>query len=169
MYMKRDDAKEKQFLDVTSRYKDVIAKVCWLYVSPVASFDDLYQEVLINLWQGFDNFRGEAKISTWIYRAAINTCITWQRRNGRHSAASLDDIPFEPMDSSDADAQLEDYRTLRALINRLGMVDKAIITLWLDENSYDEIAAVVGLSTQNVAVRIHRIKDKLSKMARESE
>ena len=87
--------KEKEFLAVTDKYKEVIAKVCYLYSSAWASFDDLYQEVLINLWQGLGSYRGEAKISTWIYRTAINTCITWHRRNARYGTRDtdrLDDI-----------------------------------------------------------------------------
>ena len=133
--------KEERFLAVTDKYKDVIAKVCMLYVSQTASFDDLYQETLLNLWQGLDTFRGEAKISTWIYRTAINTCITWHRRSKRHNPD--------------------------AAISRLGPLDKALISLWLDEKSYDEIALITGISMSNVAVRIHRIKDKLCKMAHE--
>lgn len=70
-------------MQLLDEYKDLIAKVCYVYSSPTVSMDDLYQEVAANIWTGLDNFRGEAKISTWIYRTAINTCITWLRRN-RH-------------------------------------------------------------------------------------
>ena len=91
--------KEQRFIELTDAYKDVVAKVCYFYASPSAGFDDLYQEVLINLWQGMDSFRGEAKISTWIYRTAINTCITWHRRNNRHSkgAVSIDSMQARPI------------------------------------------------------------------------
>ncbi|MDE6207807.1 MAG: sigma-70 family RNA polymerase sigma factor [Muribaculaceae bacterium] len=159
--------KEKRFVDITSEYKDVIAKVCALYSGPGAPFDDLYQEVLANLWQGLDSFRGEAKMSTWIYRAAINTCITWHRRNDRYNSASLDSLTFEPDESGDDSA--ENYYTLLNLISRLGPVDKALITLWLDEKPYEEIALITSISTANVAVRLHRIKSKLGKMAADME
>lgn len=159
-------SKEQQFIEVADTYKEVMAKVCWAYVGPGASFDDLYQEVLINLWQGLDSYRGDAKMSTWIYRTAINTCITWHRRNKRHSRnLPLDSIGAEPTYvASTLDA---DIRELYSLIGRLGDIDKALITLWLDEKSYDEIAAIMGLTQANVAVKLHRIKAKLSKMARQ--
>ncbi len=160
--------KENRFLDITSQYQEVIAKVCWLYVSPGASFDDLYQEVLINIWQGMDSFRGEAKMSTWLYRTAINTCISWHRHNDRHSGRetmSLEEMVTDPADGQTSAQMLEDYRELYDLISRLGPLDKAIITLWLDEKSYDEMAVIMGMTSGNIAIRLHRIKDKLSKMA----
>lgn len=164
---KRTD-REERFLAVTDTYKDVIAKVCMLYMSQSASFEDLYQETLLNIWQGLDSFRGEAKISTWIYRTAINTCITWHRSSVRHSPAatlSIDNMLVEPVDNAEGAVMAEECRQLYAMISRLGPLDKAIISLWLDEKNYEEISFITGLSVANVAVKIHRIKDKLSKMA----
>ncbi|MDE6197448.1 MAG: sigma-70 family RNA polymerase sigma factor [Muribaculaceae bacterium] len=166
--MDRKGSKEELFLSVTDTYKEVIAKVCYMYVSADASFDDLYQEVLVNIWQGLDGFRGEAKLSTWIYRAAINTCITWHRRNNRHSRAAnmrLDDLTIEPADSGETAEMLEQYQELYRLISRLGPIDKALVTLWLEEKPYDEIGRVMGMTQGAVAVRMHRIKEKLSAMA----
>ena len=160
MYNNND--KERQFIEMLDQYKSVIAKVCCIYVSPIADFDDLYQETVINLWNGYDKFRGEAKISTWIYRAAINTCITWVRRNKKHSNRETLDSEMPLM--VDESSKLADYRRLNALISRLEPLEKAIVTLWLDEKSYDEIAAITGLSHSNVAVKLHRIKEKMSKM-----
>lgn len=168
--MKRNTERQEYFLAVTERYSDVIAKVCWLYAGPGASFDDLYQEVLANLWQGLDSFRGEAKLSTWIYRAALNTCITWHRRNGRHGGAAtarLDDVHVDPVDNDTSAAQADESRRLLSLIARLAPLDKALVTLWLDEKSYEEIAIITGISAGNVAVRFHRAKEKLAKMADE--
>ena len=166
--MKHNSNKEQAFNDVISQYKEVIAKVCWLYSSSY-SFDDLYQEVLINIWQGLDSFRGDAKISTWIYRTAINTCITWHRRNARHGGTTtlrLDDVKVEVPDA--ADSKLDNERMLQGLISQLGLIDKALVTLWLDEKPYDEIAAIMGISTGNVAVKMHRIKERLAIIAKNS-
>lgn len=160
--------KEAQFVAITDSNKDVIAKVCYLYASPQAPFEDLYQEVLVNLWQGLDSFRGDAKLSTWIYRTAINTCISWHRRNLRHSSATtlrIDDVALDPVDSTPSGTRMADYRELQRLISMLSPVDKALISLWLDEKPYDEISAIIGISSRNVAVSIHRIKEKLSKLA----
>lgn len=155
--------KETAFMDLLHQYKDVVAKVCYLYSSPDAPFDDLYQEALANLWEGMESFRGEAKMSTWVYRTALNTCITWFRRNRRHTGTySLDQIVEPAADDRD---RMSDYRMLHALISRLEPMEKALIGLWLDEKPYDEIAAITGISKANVAVRIHRIKDKLSRLA----
>ena len=167
--MQNNNDKDKRFLEVLDRHKSVIAKVCCIYSSPSVDFDDLYQETVINLWNGFDKFRGDAKISTWIYRTAINTCITWHRRNNRHSkgAVSIDSMPFDPVDASSADtaARMENYRILQKLISRLESIDKALVMMWLDEKSYDEIAAVTGIKAGNVAVRLHRIRERLARMA----
>lgn len=156
--------KELAFLAMLDDYKSVIAKVCCAYASPGADFGDLYQETVVNLWQGYDRFRGDARISTWIYRVAINTCITWMRRNRRHSSSmSIDDVlPIEAEES----ARMADYKYLQSLIARLEPLEKAVVTLWLEEKSYEEIAFITGLSQSNVGVKLHRIKDKLAKFNR---
>lgn len=167
--MKTQSDKEQMFINIIGHYKEVVAKVCSLYVSPTAAFEDLYQEVLINIWQGMETYRGEAKVSTWIYRTAINTCITWYRRNSRHggnATTRLEDLVIDPADTSDTSGLLEEYRELYNLIAKLGPIDKALINLWLEEKTYDEISHIMGISPSNVAVRIHRIKEKLSKMAK---
>lgn len=166
--MKHRSDKETRFIAIIDEYKDVMAKVCYLYSTADASFEDLYQETLVNIWQGMESFRGDAKLSTWIYRTAINTCISWYRKHRRHSIIAplrIEDIVVEPSDSCTADVALEDYRELYRLISMLGPIDKAIITLWLDEKTYDEIARIIGISQNNVAVRLYRIKEKLSQMA----
>ena len=175
MSMDKNSDKEHRFLNLIDSHKNIVAKVCYLYSSGAAHFDDLYQEVLINLWQGMDSFRGDSKPSTWIYRTAINTCITFHRRNDRYSSradksgvVSLDDIICEPPDNSCPNTDIDEIKELYRLISRLGALEKAIVTLWLDEKSYDEIALITGLSRSNVAVKIHRIKEKLSQMAAES-
>ena len=156
------DTRQQRFLSVADQYKEVIARVCSVYSSESAPFADLYQEVMINLWLGLESWRGESKMSTWIYRIALNTCITWQRRNKRHSMAlSLDsafDIP------APADDPTRSIAELYALIGRLDPFDKALITLWLDEKSYDEIAQILGISKTNVATKLGRVKAKLASM-----
>lgn len=154
-------------MQIVSDYHDLVAKVCYLYSDASAPYEDLYQEVLANVWLGLENFRGEAKISTWLYRTAINTCLTWHRRTDRHARnrLSLEDLVAEPEAAPDNSEFLEQLRRLHDLISRLDPLEKAIITMWLDEKSYEEIALVTGLSRNNLAVRMHRIKDKLSKMA----
>lgn len=160
------DLRHQRYTEILQRYNRVVVKVCYIYASENAPFDDLYQEVCINLWQGLDSFRGDASLSTWIYRMAINTCITWHRRYKRQNLSvplsAAADLPSIDDDGSEA----EHYRQFQQMLSRLDPLEKAIITLRLDEHSYDEISQITGLSKSNVAVRLHRIKDKLIKSGR---
>lgn len=159
-------AQEQEFLRIVADHHDLLAKVCFLYSDAGAPFEDLYQEVLANVWQGMSSFRGDAKISTWLYRTAINTCLTWHRRNRRHEGAMrLEDLVSEPVAGPDTAEFLDNLRQLHALISRLEPLEKAIITMWLDEKPYEEISEVTGLGKNALAVRLHRIKAKLAKMA----
>lgn len=158
-----DDYRSQQFLHVADQFGSLIAKVCSMYASASAPFSDLYQEVMLNLWTGLETWRGDAKMSTWIYRLALNTCITWHRRNSRHHTGAVPiDLCPEPADTPSDSA---DYEELARLIALLGPFDKALLTLWLDEKSYDEIASILGISRANVATRLHRVRTKLSKLA----
>lgn len=165
--MTSQTSRQQRYTELLQRYNRVVVKVCYIYASDQTPFDDLYQEVCINLWQGLDSFRGEASVSTWIYRMAINTCITWLRRNKHHSQSvsleSAANVPYT--DEGEFDA--ERYRQFQQLLSQLEPLEKAIITLWLDEHSYDEISQITGLSKNNVAVRLHRIKEKLMKSGKE--
>lgn len=158
----KQDCRQERFLEVADQYKEVIARICTVYASVSAPFADLYQEVMINLWIGLESWRGESKMSTWIYRIAINTCITWYRKNKRHASNLSIEKAFNIPDFSDDHA--ESLSELYGLIGRLDAFDKALITLWLDEKSYEEIALILGITKTNVGTRIGRIKNKLSQM-----
>lgn len=155
--------RQQRFLEIADAYKEVIAKVCSVYSSESAPFADLYQEVMINIWTGLETFRGDAKVSTWIYRLALNTCITWHRRNRRHSLGINIDAGFDIPDT--VDDKHTRIQELYRLIGKLDPFDKALITLWLDEKSYDEISSILGISKANVATRLHRVRSRLSALA----
>ncbi|MDR2468911.1 MAG: sigma-70 family RNA polymerase sigma factor [Tannerella sp.] len=141
----------------------VIYKVCSLYVSEAFPMDDLFQEVILNLWKAFPRFRNESSQSTYIYRVALNTCISGIRRERRRPQQvplSLStEVAFEP------DTAGEDIRELYRLIRCLNTLERAVILLWLEEKSYREIADVTGLSVANVATKLKRIKEKLRTMS----
>lgn len=150
----------KQFSRIISEYNGLIYKVCYMYAEDSEHLKDLYQEVTANIWQGLKGYRGQAKLSTWIYRIAINTCVSYLRRNNRHSGTeSIDDRALGIIDESHEHAM--QLKAMYEMIGLLGRLDKAIIMLWLDEYSYDEIAALTGISRNNVASRLHRIKQRL--------
>lgn len=145
---------------MVNRYKDVIFKVCYVYASR-EELEDYYQEVLIQLWRSLPKFRNESKMSTWIYRISLNTCISYVRKNKKVNKVSLIDLDF-----IDNDIEKKYYiDELYLLINRLNKFEKAIILLWLEERDYEEIASIVGISKNNVAVKLNRIKEKLRRMS----
>ena len=123
--------------------------------------NDLFQEVLVNLWKGMSSFKGQSDIRTWIYRIALNTCISMDRKK------KIATIPLS-MDANlfqDQDEDTKQVKLLHNRINKLQPFDKAIVLLWLENISYDEIGEIVGISTKNVASRLFRIKEKLRTMS----
>ncbi len=154
---------EQEFLSIIREYERVIYKVCYLYTTRNASLNDLYQETVLNIWKAFPKFRGESKISTWIYRIALNTCITFIRKEKNVPEIVCLTADENRITEDDDDLQLM-LRELYDLINRLGQLDKSIILLYLEEKSYEEIAEITGLTLTNVATKISRIKNKLKKM-----
>lgn len=157
---------EDRFEALVARQANIIAKVCYMYASDTQHFDDLRQECLINIWRGLDRFKGDSRESTWVYRACINTCITFYRRNRRHveGAVPLDTV-FDL--AADDDGKLERITMLYRLISGLSDIDKAVIMMWLDEMSYDEIADATGITRNTIASRLRRIKVKLAEKAKE--
>lgn len=154
---------EREFASIILEHSRIINKVCYFYATDKMPFEDLRQEIYVNIWLGLNQCRGESKMSTWIYRVAVNSALMILRSSKPFiQTTSLD---FGILDASTEidDTQRENLQTLQSLINRLENIEKAIILLWLDEYSYDEIAETLGLKRNTVAVKIHRIKDKLSK------
>lgn len=161
--MKRSSEREEQFLKLIEHYDAMVRRVCFMYSSSAAPFDDLYQETMANLWRGLESFRGESSVSTWIYRMTMNTCITWLRRNRRHTGHVNIEEAVQMVAGDDSEHR-ENLRILHEMISRLNPIEKAIVMMWLDEKSYDEIADVTGFSRANVATRLHRIKARLKAM-----
>lgn len=158
-----DQRIEKEFLAVIREYERVIYKVCYLYTTKSASLNDLYQESILNIWKAFPKFRNECKISTWIYRITLNTCISFIRKE--KNIPEIIALTREAEEkANEKDEFKEMLRELYRLINRLGQLDKSIILLYLEEKSYEEIAEITGLSVTNVATKLSRIKEKLRKM-----
>ena len=154
---------EQSFIRMIRENEKVIYKVCSFYVSEQSPMEDLYQETILNLWKSFPKFKHESSFSTWIYRVALNTCISDLRKMSRHKGkVSLffsEEIAFEPNNME------ADVRELYRMIYQLKNLERAIILLWLEEKSYQEIAEITGLSVSNVATKLKRIKEKLKTMS----
>ena len=144
---------EKEFIELVEEYKQVIYKVCYIYATDPDNLNDLYQEVVINLWKAFPRFRGECKASTWVYRIGLNTCISFFRKSKSRPEVVPISVDLEAVaEEEDKTAQLHElYR--------------ALILLWLEERSYQEMADITGISRNNVAVKLNRIKEKLRTMS----
>ena len=129
---------EQEFLSVIREYERVIYKVCYLYANPNAPLNDLYQDVVLNLWKAYPKYRKECKISTWIYRIALNTCISFYRKE--KNIPEIVSLTKEIDWSIEAhDPVNEMLKQLYRMINQLGQLDKSIILLYLEEKSYEEI------------------------------
>lgn len=148
------------FERLVMEHKSTIYSVCYMFTETKLEADDLFQEVLISLWQGKDSFRGDSSLRSWVYRVSMNTCISYKRK--KH----VKTVPLEF--SSDAIApdspEKKQARMLHDRISKLEPFDRAIVLLWLEDMSYDEIAAIVGISTKAVGVRLVRIKEKLKSL-----
>ena len=122
---------------------------------------DMFQEVLIRLWNGMESFDGRSNIKTWIYRVALNTCITIDKRKKRNHKTQLSmDIDY----FNSREVKSEQAQFLHQRISCLQPLDSAIVLLWLEDISYDEIAAIIGITAKNVSVRLVRIREQLKRM-----
>ncbi|MBR6882756.1 MAG: sigma-70 family RNA polymerase sigma factor [Bacteroidales bacterium] len=155
------DNKEQAFTQMVREHKSTIYSVCYMFSKDTDEIDDLFQEILIRLWKGFDSFRAESDVRTWIYRVSLNSCLNAdkkKRRAGERVPLSVDIDPFE-----DTDDKALQTKRLYARINQLGLVDRALILLWLEGLSYEEIGNIVGISVKNVSIQLFRIKEELKK------
>ena len=155
--------KENEFTDIVKRYKNTIYTVCFLFSKDNEEVNDLFQETLINLWRGFDSFQGKCDVKTWIWRVSLNTCLTFERKKKR----GVETVPLN-MDINlftDTDDDTRQIQQLYRRINKLGVMDRAIILLWLENLSYDEIGQIIGIKPNHVGVKLVRIKEQLKKMS----
>lgn len=153
---------EKDFADLVKQYKSSIYSVCYMFAKDADEAADLFQEVLINLWKGMAMFRHESKMSTWIWRVSFNTCISADRKRKRNKEVRLS-MDIDLFESTDEDTR--QIQMLHNRIHRLKPFDRAIVMLWLEGISYEEIGAIVGISVKNVSVRLVRIKEMLKQMS----
>ena len=155
------NSQEQAFARLVKEQKNTIYTVCYMFSKDQDEVNDLFQEILVNLWKGFEGFEGRSNIRTWVYRVSLNTCISQDRKKKKNKSVPLSmDIDL----FNDSDDDTRQVEMLRSRINKLGPFDRAIILLWLENMSYEEIGQVVGISTKNVSVRLFRIKEQLKKM-----
>ena len=143
-------------------YAGIIIKICRAYSSSQEDFEDYYQEVCLQIWRSKDNFNQKSKWSTWIYRLSLNVCMTLHKKEKKRNleiskSEVLPEVAYQELHSF----QDDHLRLLYKAIKQLSELDRAIIILYLEEHSYKDIAKIIGSNTNNVGVRIQRIKVKL--------
>lgn len=156
--------KEKEFLEMLRTHRGILVKVCTMYCTDAESRRDLYQEIVLQLWKAASKFRAESKVSTWIYQIAVNTAITDFRRNRQKAlltswAEELNNLPDDEMNH---EQPLTEW--LQKAIFSLSDTEKALLMLYFDNKTSEEIAEILGISPVNVRVKMHRIQEKLRKL-----
>ena len=161
--MKNKSILEQEFISLVKQHERVIYNVCTFYVSETSPLEDLFQDIVLNLWKAYPKFRNESKTSTWIYRIALNTCVSDLRRN----AKLRQNVPlsFSEHLVFEQETKSAEIQELYSLIYKLDNIERSIILLWLEEKSYQEIADVTGFSIAGVAMRLKRTKEKLKNMS----
>lgn len=157
---------EAKFVADLKENQNIVHKVCRVYAKEKADHQDLFQEITLQAWKAYPGFRGESKFSTWLYRVALNTAITFFRKEKRRlptlSAEGID-VPHW----TDTEMVEEKNKAMYRAIADLGNIDKALVMLYLEDYSHQEIGDCMGISANHVAVKLSRIKTKLTQKAKQ--
>lgn len=154
-------------MNLIQEYEGTIFKIARLYINSEDDLDDLYQEIVLQLWKAFPSFLGKSAAGTWLYRVALNTAITYlKKRKKRIETVSL----FTGIDQLEVDNSEDKHQIARLyeMVSTLDNLDKGLVLLYLENKSHQEIADIVGISVSNVGTRINRIKKKLREKAKQS-
>ena len=162
-----DTERERIFGDWLADHTGILFKVVHAYAFEHADRQDLFQEIVIQVWRSVDAFRGESSVSTWVYRVALNTAIAWTRKEGRHQRRKQLEVVEGLLTTASSDGLDPRVEWLYRQIAQLKDVDRSVALLLLDGFSYKEIAAIVGLTESNVGVKINRIKSALAEKSME--
>jgi RNA polymerase sigma-70 factor, ECF subfamily len=149
-------------------FQPLIRKVCLLYAQNRAESDDMFQEICIQVWRAYPQFKGESKFSTWLYRVAINTAISWIHKEKKHRLGDRendslyfihDDTPFYVEEE-----RKEQIALLHRAIKKLSDIDRSLVLMYLEELAYAEISEILGLTVNNIKVKMNRLKKRLKKL-----
>ena len=146
-------------------YSAIIIKICRVYSNSQQDFEDYFQEVCLQIWRSRNNFKGNSKKTTWIYRLSLNVCLTLLKKEDKYRVVHINsnNLPDRFIEDKQVFTDIE-LSKLYESIKQLSELDRAIITLYLEELSYKEIAQIIGTNTNNIGVKIKRIKNRLKKI-----
>jgi RNA polymerase sigma factor (sigma-70 family) len=164
--MNMEKLEEESFNKLVVSNHASIYRICRAYIYDASLADDLYQEILFQIWKSIKNFKGNSKVNTWVYRIAVNTAISFNLKNKRHQHQTLPDYIQLPYEDTMLNKMEEEQKLnhLRYCINMLEPADRLIISLVLEDKSYKDIAEITGNNINHVGVKINRIKARLLKL-----
>jgi len=153
---------EHKFISEFQKNQNIIHKVCRIYTNNQEAHNDLFQEITIQLWKAYPKFRGDSKLSTWMYRIGLNTAITLYRKSKKSIKTQDFDSVLYKIQSTDYDnTEEEQLKLMYKAIHQLSDIDKALIFLYLEDKNYKEISETIGISEVNARVKMNRIKTRL--------
>lgn len=153
---------EHKFISEFQENQNIIHKVCRIYTSNKDAHNDLFQEITIQLWKAYPKFRGDSKLSTWMYRIGLNTAITLYRKSKRSVKTQDFDSVLHKIQSTDYDdTEEQQLKLMYKAIQQLSDINKALIFLYLEDKNYKEISETIGISEVNARVKMNRIKTRL--------
>lgn len=154
-------ANEQPFVQLLNTHQNIVHKVCRIYMDTEENREDLFQEITLQAWKAYSSFKGDAKFSTWLYRVALNTAITFFKKDKKQQAHFVS-VEIVPDNSDEGYNPIEEkVQSMYKAIADLGKIDKALVTLYLEDYSYNEIGEMLDITPNNVAVKMIRIKQKL--------
>ena len=159
---------KEEFTEIYNIHAPQVLRMCRGYAVDDDEAQDLLQETFVKVWQNLSDFRGEAKLSTWIYRIAVNTCLSYLRSPKNKKPAEFTDT-IERVEVNDGAEKEAEVQSLYSAIRKLPEADRLIMTMLLEEIPYEEIAATMDVSPGNLRVKIHRIKQQLTKLYEDNE
>lgn len=163
--------KEKIFSEIYADYKNRIHRICYGYIYEKDQVEDLFQEIMINIWNSLERFRGDSRIGTWVYKVAVNSALLYNKKNKFYGklSFSIPETTFTDTETDDYRLREEKLRMLAHCISKLEKGDRIIISLILEELSYEQVSEITGITVSNVGVKVNRIKKKLFTMIKENE
>lgn len=152
---------DKVFVELLAKHQNIIHKVCFMYMQHANDREDLFQEISLQAWKSFSSFKNQSQFSTWLYRVALNTAITFFKKENRKRQLIITNDEVFSDQSEEPNLAEEQTAFMYKAISNLGDVDKALVMLYIDDYSYNEIAEILGISANHVAVKMNRIKSRL--------
>lgn len=160
------ESKESKFTLLVKENQRIVHKICRIYSDSPEAHEDLFQEIVLQLWKSFDSFKGDSKFSTWMYRVGLNTAITLiRKKNKTIETISIDQNSYFDIRTNDDNEEKEErLKLLYSCIKQLNDVERALVLLFLEDLPYKDIAETMGISEVNARVKMNRTKEKLKEM-----